>query len=755
MDELHLTTTSLTKGCFLFKPDEAVPKKKKKTVKERKSAIVDYYPKFTKESKVEKEQRYSTYINCWNDLETQIKEVQHNLNSKIFDDLLEFVQSTYTYDERRNFPIAEIPTAALVTGVNLPDHGVIFSQFVTTLKSTSTQYIVRLHSKDCTNLKSILRNTFDGFVKSLSEEEVTFYDEDDVDLNQSKCKKSKSLFKDYSFTELKEWYNKTLMMVSDVMEVDTRNNDCYGDENETKNNRPPLVIMLEDFERFSPSVLQDFVLIASEYISELPLVFIFGIATSVSAVHKFLPHFVSSRLSIEKFQSQPSLVCLTEVIDKVLLSNKLAFKLGPHVFRLLYEHFLYHDFSIHNFVKALKFAVLDHFSESEFSLLCTFDKNEIEKFIQSLPAQRIKLFKEIPSFFQYYDKQSEKEQKKLDNNQKYLQELLIQLIEDLQHQEKVFFPLVKCFHVLTAKLPGHPLGKRLRDTYEYSTISSKIVSDLKYKHALTLVRMLSRDELLPILNACQEILLVASVETCECEIFEEVVEQITHFLNVFEELENGTFPDEVEDTLDQPLTPNTPSTPKTPTVFKSRHEFREKMKSAVKEKRKESPYEKLRNEIVDMFDSLFKKYMHSPLSMALHEIFYYNDSYTLKQRIDGTPRVAIQAALSNPKSYLKCGCCPAATDIIQDTLPDVCILYKLHLECAKLINLYDWLQAFITVIDPSLVDSKRKKSKAKQKLEEQLQARFIRGVSELQYLGFIKGTKRKTDHVQRLTWGGC
>ena len=34
-------------------------------------------------------------------------------------------------------------------------------------------------------------------------------------------------------------------------------------------------------------------------------------------------------------------------------------------------------------------------------------------------------------------------------------------------------------------------------------------------------------------------------------------------------------------------------------------------------------------------------------------------------------------------------------------------------------------------------------------------ARFIQGVSELQLLGFIKPTQRKTDHVQRLTWGLC
>lgn len=34
-------------------------------------------------------------------------------------------------------------------------------------------------------------------------------------------------------------------------------------------------------------------------------------------------------------------------------------------------------------------------------------------------------------------------------------------------------------------------------------------------------------------------------------------------------------------------------------------------------------------------------------------------------------------------------------------------------------------------------------------------ARFIQAVSELEFLGFIKSTKQKTDHVARLTWGGC
>lgn len=33
-------------------------------------------------------------------------------------------------------------------------------------------------------------------------------------------------------------------------------------------------------------------------------------------------------------------------------------------------------------------------------------------------------------------------------------------------------------------------------------------------------------------------------------------------------------------------------------------------------------------------------------------------------------------------------------------MPDLSIAYKLHLECGKLINLYDWLQAFLTIVDP-------------------------------------------------------
>jgi len=67
-----------------------------------------------------------------------------------------------------------------------------------------------------------------------------------------------------------------------------------------------------------------------------------------------------------------------------------------------------------------------------------------------------------------------------------------------------------------------------------------------------------------------------------------------------------------------------------------------------------------------------------------------------------------------------------------------------------------FFQAFTSVLEPPLTHQSPKGSpKKKQKTNEQLHARFIQAVSELQFLGFIKSTRQKTDHVQRLTWGAC
>eukprot|EP00111_Clytia_hemisphaerica_P008749 TCONS_00025585-protein len=407
-------------------------------------------------------------------------------------------------------------------------------------------------------------------------------------------------------------------------------------------------------------------------------------------------------------------------------------------------------------LKNEKFCVMEHFNNSPFSVLCTGDKTFIKNHINNLDVATLKDVKSIKSIASYIDKKSKSEQSKLNGNVKYLKDTLCDMMETLTSHEKRFYPLVKCLNVMSSKLPGLPLGKRLRDTYEYCVISPKITKDKRYDDCLALIRLLSRVELEDSLNQCIEILEKAITDVESFDDLSADLETLKNFLPMFQQLD-APQTNEVSSPSTSAIC-KTPTTPKTPTVFKNRHDFREQLRMAVKEKRKQSPYEKLRNEIIDFLDTIFKKYLSSPMYLPLNEIFYYNDVDTVRMRMNGTPRAAIQTALTDPNYYLQCNCCKemGSNDIISDCQPDVCVLYKLHTECGKLINLYDWLQAFMTVIDPSLTsDTKKKKSKAKQQKEEQLQARFIRAVSELQFLGFIKSTKRKTDHVARLTWGSC
>ena len=93
---------------------------------------------------------------------------------------------------------------------------------------------------------------------------------------------------------------------------------------------------------------------------------------------------------------------------------------------------------------------------------------------------------------------------------------------------------------------------------------------------------------------------------------------------------------------------------------------------------------------------------------------------------------------------------------VSPNMPDICIAYELHLECGRLINLFDWLCSFVAVVDPEAAEKIAKKEGgrgSKVDLDPTVHARFIQAVSELQLLGFIKPMQRKTDHVERLTWG--
>merc|ERR1719376_1135083 len=117
--------------------------------------------------------------------------------------------------------------------------------------------------------------------------------------------------------------------------------------------------------------------------------------------------------------------------------------------------------------------------------------------------------------------------------------------------------------------------------------------------------------------------------------------------------------------------------------------------AAMRDKNKPAPlrpFDILRNDLLTTLHNVLSDLLLPPTTLPLHEIFVFSAPGSIRRHLVGTPRAALHTALTDPWEYLdhadlkiqELGEIPAA-------FPDICIGYKLHLECQKLINLYDWL----------------------------------------------------------------
>ncbi|KAG7269808.1 hypothetical protein CRUP_027151, partial [Coryphaenoides rupestris] len=379
-----------------------------------------------------------------------------------------------------------------------------------------------------------------------------------------------------------------------------------ADEDEPQ--RPPIVIIFKDLEAFNPRVLQDFILICSRYVEQLPLMFVFGIATSPSTIQRVLPHSVSSLLCIELFQSLSCTQHLATVIDKLILTHHFPFKPNGKVLQVLVSIFLYHDFSVRNFIKGLKLALLEHFLSQPLSMLCGGKKQVAGSAVQL-------------------------------SHQGLESETCKKLLKDLHKYHKNYYPVLR-YKGASYHVPG---GERVGEGG------------------------------VPVGHAAPETLL--------------------------------------------------------------------EMKETRRTK-KMSQFEILRNETLEFIDGCVRSHLAPPETQPLYEVCYYSSSSVLRRHLNATPRTSIQTALSSPYRYLQNDKLRTEEGGVSNAAPDICIVHKLHLECGRLINLYDWLEAYATVV--SAAEGKDPDSED-----------YGKAVSELEFLGFIKSTKQKTDHVARLTWGGC
>ncbi|XP_077394747.1 origin recognition complex subunit 3 isoform X2 [Festucalex cinctus] len=727
-----MSTSSVSTGCFVFKP--STKKKKKK----RSSPSLDDY--FTRGCEVAETSdiRFRLFHDLWTKIETDTELLQDELNRQILDSLLDFTRkcssTRHHTDWASQMRASEIPTAALMLGVNVPDHDMTFQSLSELLQQSVTPHVVSVQAKECSALKQLMKKVLERLMDTVVAAEDDDEDNDDEEQATTSQQSSTPVRRSVhcSLSVLCEWYN-----------TQTKKSSTPGKKRSSpsKDQHPPIVIIFKDLEAFNPKVLQDFILICSRYIERLPLTFIFGIATSPSTIQRMLPHSVSSLLCIELFQSLSCTQHLATVIDKLILTSKFPFKMSGKVMQVLISLFLYHDFSVRNFIKGVQLSLLEHFHSQPLSVLCCKKKDAVRN-VAHLSHEDLERIRQLPSFTRYVSQQESQEQVQLLKDDAHLKEVCHKLIKELCKYHKKYYPTLRCLHALTSSLPRYPLGKQIRELH-LICLEKNVWETEDYQSAMKLLNMLAKDELIAMLQRCVEIL-----QPVKSKKMKSALVQLEDMLSKFKQLDGAS--EAVQCDEERLITPVKNLQKKTDLyqLQKALLEMNESRRS-----KKRSPYENLRNEVLEFIDSLVKSHLSPPESQTLYEVCYYSSSSTVRRHLNATPRTSIQAALSSPYYYLLNERLKTDDGSVSNSAPDICIAYKLHLECGRLINLYDWMQAFSTVV--SAAEGNDPDSDNFGKVDDVKHARFIRAVSELEFLGFIKSTKQKTDHVARLTWGGC
>lgn len=78
--------------------------------------------------------------------------------SSILTDLVQFIKDSYLSK------VSEIPTAALLTGINMPDHVAQFTTLMKKITQDVSPHVACIYSQDCQNIKSCIENMINQFI---------------------------------------------------------------------------------------------------------------------------------------------------------------------------------------------------------------------------------------------------------------------------------------------------------------------------------------------------------------------------------------------------------------------------------------------------------------------------------------------------------------------------------------------------------------------------------------------------------------
>ncbi|KZT28224.1 hypothetical protein NEOLEDRAFT_1175977 [Neolentinus lepideus HHB14362 ss-1] len=664
------------------------------------------------------ELRMEVYRAAWQDCLDRVQSIIEALNAPKIQQLAEEVLSASSPSQAvANLPYPEIPTFCL--------HGppAYFEDVTREIVDTPNVAGCHLHPSDCSNITAAMKSLVSNFVNS-------------SDTQANSKKRPAASLASYDINTLRAWYN-------------------HFDEG----TYTQLMVIFHQFEQFDSAVLNDLFYICSLTLPELPFVFILSLSSppTPSYLHAIYPRDTLALLRVKKTVAPHGWPLAKRILEDTFFSLDFEpnIMIGAPTLEYIVDYFTRYNESIDAILTVLQLTYMKHFDEpltvlARDSLLGTDSLAEAEQklsepasfpFLDSLltrmsfPSPQ----PDLSSQPEIRDDWSVMTVASLLTSVDTLRESFQARLRDI----KVGYRLLDVVIGVLGEM-GHAVGKKGKTDVERNdvefmcrVIRGRCAKDSKNVGAV--VKELSLTEAKELLSSMHKF---------------------------FQDL---------------------------PSHLK-RKEEKARVKivswnSQLQRGKEGREFVALLETIGDWVTTYLDERLKGLEECRLRDIWYTGSSPFPSELINPAPRATIMSALLHPHEYIRSASGNGETSQHQQTpklweLPDTSILFRRYLEGGKMINVYDWYESFAVVLESQRNEMRRKRQKGRQgdggdpstpspsknkgkgKAREvddevvsedegedgvewrmQVQARFIRGLHELDYMGFIKHTGRKADHV--------
>ncbi|KAH6802633.1 hypothetical protein C2S51_034079 [Perilla frutescens var. frutescens] len=631
--------------------------------------------------------RFETFRFLWSNTESIIKDVLKNLNANVFDEIDKWVYASF--DAIRACRTLELTSATC----NYP---ILNNALIGAVGASSQIFTALLSTK---NIEFV--------------DDISTFAELGAHLTSTGCFVANLTSLDFCAKNgvggsLKSLLRQFLMVGIDAPEMSIL--ASWYTERET--NDKPLVVIIDDVERCSGSVLNNFIVMLREWVVKIPIILILGVATTADVLRNILCSSACLYLSVCEFNLGTPAERMDAIIEAVLLKSCQSFNIGKHASNFLRNYFLKHDGTLTLFVKALK----------------GFDGDN-----SLLKEPVIKRALKLPSLRRYCQTRGNcidwtyalSELKRL----RQLWSSIVMCLYEVGRYRKIALLDLYC-EILNSGATDLNLVAKVQMTSVNNHHSHGCTQDKGYVvWAFQILRDLPAMELHKLLDRWE--MLTRGI----AEIHEKVKE--LHSLTTLEE--NHSRRDLREES-------------KKPTATTYRNDRTNKI--TIKEK------------VVSFLQSVFREYIHPIENIPLHEIIFFDNVDYLQAALIGDPRRRIQADLLESRKLLKCSCCSKSPGVLIPSMHDTSIMYTLAQEHGDLINVHEWFHSFKAIVSgaPSQAKKRSRMSPSPKKRKDSnipqsrsdalIQAEFCRAVTELQITGLLRmPSKRRPDYVQRVAFG--